>query len=115
MIMDNRPDDLSHSPGIQRDKRILTLPLIALGLDLLPLLLIFLSSTGVYFPGFFLFVILSPIAGLITGVSALSRGTARIGTAGKIIAIIAVVIPLSFVALIIFFFVGASTGMISLM
>jgi len=62
-----------------------------------------------------LLAILFPIAGLITGIAALRQGKEQIGRAGKIIAIIAIALPLLFVLLVILFFAGAVTGIISLM
>ena len=92
------------------------LPLIALGLDLAPVLLIVLNSIIQGVLSFtFLFMVLLPIAGLITGVVALTLGKDRIGRTGKIIAIIAISLPLAFVLFIIVFFIGAVTGVISLM
>jgi ABC-type dipeptide/oligopeptide/nickel transport system permease component len=58
---------------------------------------------------------LSPLAGVIAGIVSLCRGKARIGTAGMIIAIVAIGAPLAVVAFVIIFFVGAVTGMIPLM
>ncbi len=114
--MNNQADDvrdINAETGVHPNK--LTLPLVALGLDLLPVLLGFLGSFGISVPMYSLFVILSPTVGLITGIAALNQGKARIGLTGKIIAVIAVALPLAFVALIVVFFIGAVTGMISLM
>lgn len=109
----NNQSDTSHDTN---HKDEIALPLIALGLDLLPVPLIFLSSLGLGMASLVsLLIILSPIAGLITGISALSRGKARIGLSGKILAIIAVSLPLAAAVFIIIFFIGAATGMIPLM
>ena len=100
---------------IQR-KTGIGLPLIALGLVLLPVVLLFITSLiREAIPFINLLVILLPVAGLITGAIELIKGKARIGLAGKIIAIIAVALPLACVAAILVFFAGVTTGVISLM
>ena len=92
------------------------LPITALGLDLAPALIIFLGSiirglTSVTL----LFTVLFPVAGLITGIVSLTLGKDRIGKIGKILAIIAISLPLALVLSIIVFFIGVVTGLISLM
>ena len=97
-------------------KKELGLPLVAFGLSFVPALLVFFGSLGLELPGFaFLFIILLPVAGLITGIGSLSRGKERIGIAGKIFAIIAIALPASAVAFIFVFFFGAALGIVSLM
>ena len=92
------------------------LPLIALGLASVPFVSMLLDSLGLWIPSSTtLVVIVSPIAGMIAGVASLTKGKSRIGMLGKILAIIAIVIPLSIVAFIIIFFIGVATGQISLM
>ena len=92
------------------------LPLIALGLDLAPVFIItFGSLTGRVPPFALLFTVLLPIAGLIMGIVSLSLGKSRIGKIGKTLAIITVSLPLAFVTFIVLFFIGAATGVISLM
>lgn len=113
-------NDLPNAPKDQNDpadvrRHPLALPLAALGLVLLPVFLGLLGLAGISAPAYSLLVILSPIAGLITGVSALSQGKEHIGLAGRIIAITAIALPLAVVAFIIIFFIGAATGLISLM
>lgn len=84
-------------------KNGIRIPIIAIGLDLLPFLLGFLS---VLLPGqtsfVFLLMILSPIAGMIMGIASLFQRKGHIGIAGKILAIIAIIIPLAMVAIIFF-------------
>ena len=97
-------------------KNGLSLPLTALGLDLVPILIIFLGSivrglTAVTL----LFVVLLPIAGLITGIVSLTVGKGKISKIGKILAIIAISLPTTLVVSIIVVFIGAETGLISLM
>ena len=97
-------------------KNTIGLPLVALGLDLAPVLLIWLSSLGTVMSAFALMLaVMMPLAGLTTGIVALVRGKGKLGLAGKIIAIIAVALPLALVAFIIVFFIGAMTGVISFM
>ena len=92
------------------------LPLIALGLDLAPIPIVFLGSITRGLTALtFLFVVLFPIAGLITGVVSLARGKDRTGKIEKIIAIIAISLPLALVLFVLVFFIGAVTGLISLM
>jgi len=92
------------------------LSLIALGLVLAPIFIIQLSSLLHWSLSFlWLIAVLSPIAGLIVGVVSLRRGKNRIGIAGMIIAIIAITTPLAVGAFVIIFFIGAMTGVISLM
>ena len=98
------------------DKYGIGLPLIALGLDFLPVLFIFLNwiLQGAA-ASILLLAVLSPIAGLMMGIISLIRGKGRIGTAAKLIAVIAIALPAAFVTFIIIFFVGAMTGIIPLM
>ena len=101
--------------AVQASQNRILLPLIALGLDFLPILMSGIMSFGIRIPAVNLLMLLSPISGLILGIVALSKGKAHIGTIGKIIALLAVALPLAIVGLVIFFFVGAATGLISLM
>ncbi|MDR1328095.1 MAG: hypothetical protein LBK23_00640 [Oscillospiraceae bacterium] len=100
-----------------RRKKEIGLPLIALALDIVPILLyvVFIASGSGAGGLETLFTILLPLAGIVTGVTALGRGKDRIGTAGKTLAIIAIVLPLIPVALIVVLAIGAMTGVISLM
>lgn len=114
--MNNQPNDAQDTnteAGIRRYN--IALPLAALALDLLPVLLGFLGTRGIYIPMQSLLAILSPTMGLLTGIFALNQGKARIGLAGKIIAIVAIALPLGFVAFIIIILIGATTGLIPLM
>ena len=96
--------------------RGIALPLIALGLDLAPVLISFLASITRGVLAFtLLFMVLLPVAGLTTGIVSLSLWKDRIGKIGKILAIIAVSLPLAVVLFIIVIFIGAATGLISLM
>jgi len=101
---------------MESSKKEIGLPLVALGLDLAPVLILALGSIirGVSSFGL-LFVVLLPIAGLITGVVSLAVGKSRMGKIGKILAIIAISLPIAFVLSIIVFFIGVTTGLISLM
>jgi hypothetical protein len=58
---------------------------------------------------------LLPVAGLITGIFSLTLGEGQIGKPGKILAIIAISLPAALVLSIIVIFIGAATGLISLM
>ena len=94
------------------------LPLLALGFDLLPVL--FWSIGSLVPPGQFASVVLlvsvmCPIIGLVIGVTALTRRKERIGNIGKIIAILAVALPIAAAVFLLLFFIGAMTGIISLM
>lgn len=116
--MDNKKNESAYVDSIRstQGKNNIVLPLIALGLDLSPILLVYLSSFIQRFSSLaILFIVVMPIAGLVTGVVSLNRGKGRMGIAGKVIAIAAIVLPLALIALIIIFFIGASTGIISLM
>ncbi len=115
--MDNQINKSPEAP-LSSGKKKITLPVIALLLDILPVFMIYLSSfsllrglTSVTI----IATILSPVVGLILGVMALSQGKNVTGVFGRIIAIIAVALPLLFIGFIVVFFVGASTGLISLM
>lgn len=92
----------------------MVLPLVALGLVCLPFIFAFFNSFGIGTPMHSLLIILSPMVGCIVGIAALQKKD-RISSVGRIIAIIAVALPLAFVALVIIFFIGAATGLISLM
>jgi len=101
---------------METQKNKIGLPLIALGLDFLPVLLVYINSLTQGAISFILLLIVAlPIAGLITGIVALSQGKGKIGIVGKIIAIIAIALPVIVIALIVIFFIGVATGLISLM
>ena len=92
------------------------LPIIALGFDLAPVLIVFLGSIIRGFTAFTLLsLVLLPVAGLVTGVLSLSLGKGKICRIGKILAIIAVSLPAAFVLCIVVIFIGAETGVIALM
>ena len=94
----------------------LGLPIIALGLDLAPALVLLLNSiTRGLLSVTLLFMTLFPIAGLITGIVTLTLGKDHMGKPGKILAIIAISLPGAVVLFVIVIFVGAVTGLISLM
>lgn len=116
--MENQSIDASDANSMTtiKHKNEIGLPLIALFLDFAPVLLVFLGSLvrGLSSAALLLALLL-PVAGLITGIVSLSRGKARIGIVGKILAIIAIVLPLAFVAFIVIIFIGAVTGLISFM
>ena len=96
-------------------KKEIALPLVAVLLSS-PIALVFLVALGWGLPSFaVLFMVLSPIAGLITGIMSLCRGKKRNGVVGMILSIIAIALPASIVILIIVFLIGVSTGLISLM
>ena len=113
--------------SIDKHEIKITLPLVALGLDFVPIFFFFLlffidafgqstfAGTILSSPAVLLLVLLSPAAGLIAGVIALNQGKKRIGRLGKTLAVIAVILPISAVIFIIVFFIGAATGMIALM
>jgi hypothetical protein len=99
------------------EKHEIGLPLIALGLVIVPVLIGFLLGAllSAALPSFvFLFLVLLPIAGMITGIFSLSRGKDRLGLAGKVLAIAAISLPAIFIILPIFvLFIGVATGGIS--
>jgi hypothetical protein len=98
-------------------KNGIALPIVALGLDFAPVLIILLNSIirGGVLASALLFAVLLPVAGLITGIVSLSLWKDRIGKIGKILAIVAISLPVALVLFIIVIFVGAVTGLISLM
>ena len=98
--------------NMQRNNMVM--PLVALGLVSVPFIFVLLSSLGIHIPMSSLLAIISPIAGCIVGISALQKKE-KISRAGKIIAWIAVVLPLAFVALVFILFFGVVTGLIPLM
>ena len=118
-LMDNQPtvetDMNTQSNAVRQSQNRILLPLIALGLDFLPIFMGYLMSFGIRIPAVNLLMILSPISGLILGIVALSKGKAHIGTIGKIVALFAVALPLAIIGLVIFIVVGAATGLISFM
>ena len=94
----------------------IVLPIVALGLDLAPVLIFLLNLVTRSLPSFtLLFMVLFPVAGLITGIVALTLGKGKISKIGEILAIIAMSLPLALVLFIVIFFIGAVTGLISLM
>ena len=133
-IKENQINDIQDavSTTATQHKNEIGLSLIALGLSLLPVIIIFFntpryrlrSSYPLFYkvleiivspieglpPFFRLFVILSPIAGLIAGVVSLNQGKERIGIIGKRLAITAIALPLILIALLLASFIGAFTG-----
>ncbi|MDR2589683.1 MAG: hypothetical protein LBC71_01660 [Oscillospiraceae bacterium] len=96
----------------ENQKKEIILPIISFLLSSSIIVLFFGSLLLGYV---MLFMVLLPIAGLVTGIESLRRGKKRIGVAGMILSIIAVAIPAAIVFFIIVLFVGASTGLIYLM
>ena len=101
------------------EKNKIGLPLIALGLVIVPVLIGFFdrlfNSAPFGVEAFvYLFLVLSPIAGMITGIVALVRGKGRIGLAGKVLAIAAISLPVIFIVFpILYLSIGMATGSIS--
>ena len=116
LIMDNNLTTVQHLDAIPVARKTkLTLPLLSLGLVFMPIA-VFLAARYVLVAGIpMLFALLFPIAGVVTGIAALRQGKEQIGKAGKIIAIISIALPLLLVLLVVLFFIGAVTGIISLM
>jgi hypothetical protein len=123
--MENKPigtQDENPTPE-ENSKNKVVLPVIAVWLSFSPVVFFFVLFIISIIPGAFelalppllLLTVLSPIAGVIIGVISLSRGKKRIDPVGRKLAIIAIVVPLSFVALVLTFSIGAATGLIPLM
>lgn len=93
-------------------KKGIGLSLLALVLDLAVIPTFYLIMDV---PGLLFFIWILPVAGLIMGVTSLSRGVKRIGKAGRAIAIVAIALPLMTIAFILILFIGASVGIVSLM
>ncbi|MCL1805474.1 MAG: hypothetical protein FWG28_05700 [Clostridiales bacterium] len=110
----NEQNDQFPDSGDEKLSGILGLPLIALGLDLLPVLVITLSRRSLSSFSL-LFLIMLPVAGVVTGVFALRRGRGGRYVAGNIISVVAVALPVIFVAIVLTIFIGIVTGVISLM
>ena len=89
------------------------MPFVAIGFSLLPILLIFFARIYVS-SGTLIIILLSPVAGFVAGIVAL-RDKGRISTLGKVLSIIAIVIPLIIVLLIIILFIGVATNQIPFM
>lgn len=91
----------------KRSKRFdLTMPVAALALDLATALFVWLGTLdhiGVFNAVFLLATVLSPIAGMIVGVLSLGKYQ-KIGKAGLIISIIAILLPVLCVVVIIALF-----------
>lgn len=91
------------------------LAIIALLFDLVPIVIFYLLIGATSISSAIVLIILSPLMGIVLGVAALSSGNTKIGTTGKVIAIMAVALPLLFMGFILLFFIGAVTGLISFM
>ena len=114
--MENKDNDTKSSDSA--GKRELGLPILAFVLSLLPFFFMFLSMwIRIYSLSSYMSLasLLAPICGVIIGVRALSFGKERIGIIGQILSIIAITIPLSIVGFVLVFFIGVSTGIISIM
>ena len=96
-------------------KRI-RLPLVALGLDLMPFLIYYVLRFNMAVTSFFLLsAVMFPIFGAVTAIAAIREGKKEIGVLGMVIAILAFALPLVFVGAVLIFVIGAMTGMIALM
>jgi hypothetical protein len=99
-------------------KNEIGLPLIALGLVIVPVLaflfLVTLLKLYVLLEFMFLFMALSAVAGMITGILSLIRGKGNIGLAGNILAVTAILLPVIFIIFpVLFLSIGVATGVIS--
>ena len=104
-------------PADEQRKYDIRLPLLALGFIVISIGFIFIyDSTILYNLGIDLFLVVLPISGIITAIAALSKGKKVIGPVGKALAIVALVIPCSAIALLItvliIFNYGASIGLV---
>ncbi|MCL2721768.1 MAG: hypothetical protein FWD47_10590 [Treponema sp.] len=90
------------------------LTLLALGLVLFPILIIRITILF-GFPIIYIFIIISPIAGMILGVISLKQGRKKIGIFGMILSITAIALPVIVVISIIVLFIGVATNTIYLM
>lgn len=110
VVMENQ------SPKFQKERssgrKRVALPIAALSLEIFPFLFLGLFTGS----GFIMLLTMScPVVGLVLGILSLCMKKPQIGLAGKIIAIVAVSIPVLLIGAIMVFFVGASTGVIPLM
>ena len=97
-------------------KSAMQLSLIAIGLDIIPIVFILLDSYITRLPSISnLLIIFAPISGLLIGVMCLNRLKGQKCVAERVLAIVAMAIPLAMVALILVFIGGVMTGVISLM
>jgi len=98
--------------GDPEGDRELLMPLLSLGLILLPVLLVFLSPHfRAALPLLILLVIALPIAGFILGIQSLCLLRGKKAFPGKLIAIVAVVLPpASLVFIVILFTRAVTTG-----
>ena len=100
-------------PADEQKKYDIRLPLLALGFIVISIgfIIIYDFNWGIE-----LLLFALPITGIITAIAALSKGKKVIGPVGKAIAIVALVIPCSAIALLIAFFIilyyGASVGLV---
>ncbi len=106
----------NQSPKFQKERssgrKRVALPIAALSLEIFPFLFLGLFTGS----GFIMLLTMScPVVGLVLGILSLCMKKPQIGLAGKIIAIVAVSIPVLLIGAIMVFFVGASTGVIPLM
>ena len=109
------PDKTAESITVNvSQKPEITLPVISVILDLLPVLFAFLGSflnsiTNYAFAELFLISLFAPIIGVITGIISLCQGIRRIGVIGVVLAVIAIAAPFIFVFSVI---IGFKTGAI---
>ena len=116
-------DNSMGKADVSARRNIIIVPFIALGLDLLFIPIVFFAflvpRTTPFLYGFipflYLLAVISPIAGLVLGITSLSLGKHRIDAAGKAAAIAAIALPASVIIFILVFYIGAVTGVISLM
>ena len=96
----------------QKQKSDLVRPIIAIALDLSPILL-FRLVPGFAIRSFLLLIaICLPVVGLIMGVTAFKQSRQTIS---KVLSVIAIGLPLAFVAFVLLLFAGVMTGLIPLM
>ncbi|MDR0310793.1 MAG: hypothetical protein LBJ21_04320 [Acidobacteriota bacterium] len=86
-------------------KKEIGILIAALVFDIAPVIMFFLvrhfSLFATFASSIGLFIILSPIVGIVIGISFICEGKKRIGSVGVTLSIIAIALPFAFIAIII--------------
>jgi hypothetical protein len=104
------PDNFENTRGetpLSAQQNKIGLPLIALGLGLVPVFFALLTACGMDFSGlFFLAAVICAVTGFIIGIHLFSREKKRKMSTRKILVLISVILPALYAAFIVVGFMG---------
>ena len=111
--MENQIAGVQGSEMSLPEKKEMGLPILALMLGFIPFFSFFIAFFLRMSSGLLLFSLIFPILGIIIGIVSLCKGKKRIGMAGVVVSIIAIVLPIGFVAVTIIIIAASISSGIS--